>query len=347
MALHRTLLAAAVLAGFLTPAFAQDRTVDVRFPPGGSGTTISDTVAGRDAVLFEIGAEAGQVMEVRLSSNNSATYFNVYAPGRGLGDEALVTGEFTDPINDWSGPLPASGEYTVAVYLYRSAARRGERSDFTLDVAVRGDLADAPGADYADGLAGGPDFLQVAVSRGGSLNLRAAPSAGAAVAGRLASGENLRNLGCRMSEGARWCRVATLADPGIEGWAAGDYLVEGTPEARILPTPAPGATADGGLETVRFPAGASGTELLGRLAPGASRRYALGARNGQVLTVDVLPRGTTLDYQIFNPDGSFLLDLMSSDRPYRGELWQSGDHVVEVVNRTNANADYTVAFGIE
>ena len=347
MALHRTLLAAAVLALWLTPALAADRTVDVRFPPGGTGTTISDTVSGRDTVLFEVGAEAGQVMDVRLSSNNGATYFNVYAPGRGPGDEALAAGEMTDPINAWTGALPASGDYTIAVFLYRNAARRGERADFDLDIAVQGELGDMPRADYADGLSGGPDFLQVSVSRGGSLNLRTGPSAGAAIAGRLAQGQNVRNLGCRMSEGSRWCRVATLADPGVEGWAAGSYLIEGTPEARSLPAPAAGAAAQSGQETVRFAAGASGTELSGRLAPGASRRYALGARNGQVLTVEVLPRGTPVEYQIFNPDGSFLLDRMSSGRPYRGELWQSGDHVVEVVNRTNADAGYTVVFGIE
>ncbi len=54
-----------------------------------------------------------------------------------------------------------------------------------------------------------------------------------------------------------------------------------------------------------------------------------------------------MSYQIFNPDGSFLLDQISSDRPYRGQLWQSGNHVIEVINRTNAVAGYDVVFGIE
>ena len=106
-------------------ASAQDRTVDIRFPAGASGTTISDNVTGRDTVLYRVGAEAGQTMSVVLSSDNTATYFNVYAPGRGLGDEALAIGEMSNPINNWSDTLPASGEYTIAVFLYRSAARRG------------------------------------------------------------------------------------------------------------------------------------------------------------------------------------------------------------------------------
>ena len=347
MTFIRCLVAAALLAAMTIHASAEDRTVDVRFPPGATGTTISDAVVGRDAILFEVGAEAGQVMEVELASSNTATYFNVYAPGRGPGDEALAAGELTVPINDWSGALPASGDYTIAVFLYRSAARRGERSDFTLDISVRGETGRRVEADFADGLAGGPDFLQVAVSDGGALNLRAGPSAASTIQGRLADGQTVRNLGCRMSEGARWCRVATLADPGDEGWAAGDFLIEGAPNA-AQPSMSPATTTSGvDAEAVRFAAGASGAEISGRLAPGDSRRYALDARDGQVLTVDIVPQGAPISYQIFNPDNSFLLDQISSDAPYRGQLWQSGNHVVEVINRTDAVARYSMVVGIE
>ena len=42
-------------------------------------------------------------------------------------------------------------------------------------------------------------------------------------------------------------------------------------------------------------------------------------------------------YQIFNPDGSFLLDQMGAAQEYRGQLWQSGDHVIEVINVATGN----------
>lgn len=339
----RVLTLAFVLASAVG-AWAQDRVVDVRFPAGASGTTISDRVSGRDAVLYRVGAEAGQAMSVVLSSDNTATYFNVYAPGRSLGDEALAIGELSDPINNWYGVLPASGEYTIAVFLYRSAARRGETSNFSLDISVTGDRGEVVQGDFADGLAGGPDFFEVAVSGGGSLNLRGAPSAASAVVTRLANGQNVRNLGCRMAEGRRWCRVATLADPGFEGWAAGDFLIEGTATASSGVT---GASVGDGEERVQFAAGASGAELRGQLAPGESRRYVLNAMSGQNLYVRVAPQGGPISYQVFNPDRSFLLDQISSTQEYRGQLWQSGDHVVEVINRTNGNADYSVIIGIE
>jgi hypothetical protein len=96
-----------------------------------------------------------------------------------------------------------------------------------------------------------------------------------------------------------------------------------------------------------FPQATSGTELSSNLAPGASRRYVLGAGDGQFLYVRVAPWSGTLDYQIFNPDGSFLLDMVPARQEYRGQLWQSGEHVVEVINRSNQTVSYNVIFGIE
>lgn len=345
MRITEVLLAAGLLvfAGF--GAAAQDRSVDVRFPAGATGTSISDSVAGRDAVLYRIGAEAGQTMSVSLSASNTATYFNIYAPGRGLGDEALVIGEFTDPPNSWSGALPASGDYTVAVFLYRSAARRGESATFTLDLSVTGALAPEVQADYADGLAGGPDFFEVAVSGGGQLNLRSAPSGGAGVVTQLRSGQQVRNLGCRMAEGRRWCQIATLADPGDEGWAAGDFLIEGTGD--VSAAAAMPAAGGSGETRVQFAAGTSGAELRGTLAPGETHRYLLNARDGQTLYTRVAPDAGPISYQIFNPDRTFLLDQIGSDREYRGQLWQSGDHVIEVINRTGSPSGYSVIIGIE
>ncbi len=340
--------AALVLCG-ASSAVAQDaRTEQVRFAAGASGTSITDRITGYESVDYKVGAEAGQRMTVALSPSNLATYFNVYAPGSGPGDQALANAQFggtpmVPDMNRFDGVLPSSGVYTISVYMMRSAARRDEVSDYTLDIAITGETGDVVQGDYADGLQGGPDYFRVNTS-GGPLNLRAGPSAGAGLVARLPNGTNLRNLGCRMAEGRRWCQVATLADPGQEGWAAGDFLVEGSGTAAAPQPAATGASSD---VRVRFAAGTSGAELSGSLAPGESRRYVLGAANGQFLYVRVATQSPDVFYQIFNPDGSFLLDQMSAAREYRGQLWQTGDHVVEVINRGSAAASYNVIFGIE
>ncbi|AHF05649.1 hypothetical protein MARPU_15600 [Marichromatium purpuratum 984] len=100
-------------------------------------------------------------------------------------------------------------------------------------------------------------------------------------------------------------------------------------------------------ERVHFHRGEDSATRTKTLSPGASIRYLLGARAEQFLSVRVTPHTASLDYQIINPDGSFLLDMTPSDRSYRGQLWQSGDHVVEVINRGSKMVPYNVTLKIE
>lgn len=346
------------IASFAVAGLAQDdmRTERVRFAAGRSGTTIQDSIRGYESVLYLIDARAGQVMNVSLNPSNTATYFNVYAPGRRPGDEALATGSLTGPmvpeLNRFTGALPQTGTYAISVYLYRSAARRNETSRYTLDISIsaRGAATQLPTVsdDYADGLEGGPDFWQVTgVTAGDALNLRRRPSTGAGILARLPNGTVLRNDGCRMSGGQRWCRVETTDGSRILGWVAGRYLRE-SGAAVQLPTPPPQRPVGGGTETVhvRFPAGSTGAVYNGRLRPGGSTRYVLNARNGQFLDVQVSSAASGISYQIFNPDNSFLLDQIGATTPYRGQLWQSGNHVIEVINRGGRPASYSVTFGV-
>ncbi len=259
ISLKSLLLSVALLA----PApivLAQDdmRTEAIRFVAGTTGTSVRDRITGREFVVYEIGAEAGQRMEIRLSSDNSATYFNVYEPGRGPGDEALAVSEQTGPmvpnLNVFDGVLPTSGVYKVSVYLYRNAARRGETANYTLDVSITGETGDVVRGDFADGLQGGPDFWEVRLSDpSGTLNVHAGPSTGAATIGRAPDTAILRNLGCRMNEGRRWCQVEATAPGGITGWVAGEFLIESAGGATDGDATVPGTpfNATGPISCVR------------------------------------------------------------------------------------------------
>lgn len=104
------------------------------------------------------------------------------------------------------------------------------------------------------------------------------------------------------------------------------------------------STAD---ERVSFAAGTTGAELSGSLLPQESRRYILGASAEQFLYFRLAANGPGMTYVIYNPDGSVLLDEMGAAQEYRGQLWQSGDHVVQVYNTSNGAQSYNVIFGIE
>ena len=100
-------------------------------------------------------------------------------------------------------------------------------------------------------------------------------------------------------------------------------------------------------EQVQFAPGSSGAEITRSFEAGEARQFLLGAREGQTLTVQVAPRGGAAYYVIRNPDGSILLDGTGAGTPYRGQLWQSGDHVVEVISQESAPQEIVLTFGIE
>ena len=212
-----------------TLAAADIREERVHFKAGTSQTTLKGNLRGDSDVDYLLGAKAGQRMIVELHSDNPQNYFNVLPPGD---DEALFVGSSSG--NRFAGTLPDSGDYRVRVYLMRPAARRGEQAHYSLKVHIGGAQASQSHSqpqdhnpDYADGLAGGPDFWEVAgVTAGDTLNLRAGPSAQERVLGELGNGSILRNLGCKMTDGQRWCRVARPEDTRSEGWVAGRYLRE-------------------------------------------------------------------------------------------------------------------------
>lgn len=98
---------------------------------------MSDSLVGRKIIDYKVRARAGQTMSVGLQTDNASNYFNVLPPGSN--DVAVFIGSTGG--NDWSGRLTADGAYTIRVYLMRSAARRNEKANYTLTLAVTGDAA--------------------------------------------------------------------------------------------------------------------------------------------------------------------------------------------------------------
>jgi hypothetical protein len=102
---------------------------------------VKGSLKGDKTIDYKLRAKAGQTMSVALKTSNGANYFNVLPPGST--GEAIFVGSTSG--NEWTGALPADGEYTVRVYLMRSAARRNETADYTLSVGITGSAA-APAA---------------------------------------------------------------------------------------------------------------------------------------------------------------------------------------------------------
>ncbi len=260
----------------------------VSFASGTSGTTIQSRIEGSQIVDYILGARAGQVMTVDFAPTNPSAYFNVM---RGTDPAAIFIGSTSG--NSFSGALPADGDYRIRVYLMRSAARRNETADFTLNIGIGGAApAHTASSDYADGLAGGPDWWSVAGVAGGDLlNVRSGPGTSNPVVGQLGNGDRVRNLGCRMNGQTKWCEIEMPGDQPLRGWAAGRYLREAatasTPNREAsgmipcaLAVGQPMATC-----TFRVSRGSGGTASVWVALPSGGERY-LDFREGRLVGSD-------------------------------------------------------------
>jgi hypothetical protein len=128
------------LAGlFALPAVAIE-TRPIHFAKGASSATLKGSLKGDQIIDYTLRANAGQTMSVGLKTSNLANYFNVLPPGSK--DVAVFVGSTSG--NEWTGPPAADGDYTIRVYLMRSAARRNETARYTLTVGITGNPAAAP-----------------------------------------------------------------------------------------------------------------------------------------------------------------------------------------------------------
>ena len=129
-----------LLVAISLPAAAQNiRQQPVQFKKDATSASIKGSLKGDQIVDYKLRARAGQTMSVALKTSNNANYFNVLPPGSK--DVAIFVGSTSG--NEWTGTLEADGEYTVRVYLMRSAGRRNETANYTLTVGITGAAAGA------------------------------------------------------------------------------------------------------------------------------------------------------------------------------------------------------------
>lgn len=124
----------------------------VQFAKGASSADIEGQLKGEATVDYVVRAAAGQTLSVKLQKTHAQNYFNVMPPASQ--GSAMFVG---DNGENYSGVLPADGDYVVRVYLMRPAARRGESSNYKLTVDVSG-KALAPTAASGDALVPGTSY---------------------------------------------------------------------------------------------------------------------------------------------------------------------------------------------
>lgn len=135
MKLSRNYLLAGLLA-LSTAGQAQGTGAgNLPFVGGVNLATFGGAISGDDTATYRVSATAGQHLHVVLQTDNASNHFNIYAPGKGPGEEAMFTGSVDG--NSYSGVVPVDGVYTVQVFLIRNAARRNESANYKLRAELK------------------------------------------------------------------------------------------------------------------------------------------------------------------------------------------------------------------
>jgi hypothetical protein len=127
-----------IFAAFAASAFAQCHTgvpARVSFVRGSSTATVDGVMQIKGDACYTLRARAGQQMNVSLTSAHDFARFNVFPPSK---DHTIA-----HEASEWSGVLPESGDYVIAVY----PRTNDEAGSFTLDVSVT--AATTPNANAA------------------------------------------------------------------------------------------------------------------------------------------------------------------------------------------------------
>ena len=106
--------------------------VRIQFDSGATSKTVERSITGRETVDYILNVKEGQPMNISMATQNTSAYFNIMEPGEEY--EAIYNGSING--NQFEGTAAKSGDYTIRVYMMRSAARRGEKADYRLEMIV-------------------------------------------------------------------------------------------------------------------------------------------------------------------------------------------------------------------
>ena len=127
-----SILAIIVLLAAVIPASADQKFQRIRFERGRTSAVVKDAVTNSEQENlheYKLRVGKGQTIYVHLTSPVKAANFRLTFPDGSMASE----GDLKDPLKDWEGPIPASGDVVIEIY-HQGRARS---MPYTLEVTVR------------------------------------------------------------------------------------------------------------------------------------------------------------------------------------------------------------------
>ena len=314
---------------------AQGAVQRIRFAPGATSGIVSGNLGSGQTARYVLTALAGQTMNVQVYSNGAPMFVTVFDTSRGvLG--STVSGE------GWTGRLPATGDYMLAVYPspYAASARyelrvevisatqtpapEAERIRFAsgaVSAQVTGFLPSGTSKAYVLGARSGQVMTVESWTNSGPFRFSITTANGAL----LGSG----------SQGERWSgtlpatedyRITLQSAPGAQAAHYGLVVTILNAAPAPTPTPAPPVAA----ERVRFPRGATSVTLTGYVDSYTPARYVLRALRGQTMNVLLnAVYGSNTTVTVRDAQGNWM-GAADRGQQWSGYLPATGDYYLEV-----------------
>lgn len=317
----------------------------IQFAPGATSATVNGFSIANGPKRYRLRALAGQEMTVNLVTPSAFTYLTVLTPVGG--NLAAADGI----IQNWTGPLPTTGDYTVEVINTGQGA-----ANFTLQVAVV-----TPGGPINE--AGEAVLEQLTVQTLESYPVQVQ----AVIRGQLPDSCSYIADASQLREGntfrlrlttARYAnrRCAPTLTPFTQSVLLDTYgLPAGTYNVRINqistafilaasnePNQPPAA-----LERIQFRPGAVSDTRGGAVSAIEPKGYMLGAAAGQQMTVQLKTTSAFVYLKVLTPNGDNLATSARALQDWTGVLPANGDYIIEVRNSGQGSADFGITVTIE
>ncbi len=104
----------------------------VNFTNDNNTTEINGEIIGYKYIDYLITVSEGQNINISMSTNKGANYFNIMEPG----EKYVAIYNASINGNKYKGIAAKNGDYKIRVYMMRSAARRGETANYILKIKV-------------------------------------------------------------------------------------------------------------------------------------------------------------------------------------------------------------------
>jgi hypothetical protein len=307
----------------------------IRFAPGATSGVVSGTLGAGQVARYVLTALAGQTMTVQPYSDGAPVFVTIFDTNRAILG-STTSGE------QWTGRLPATGDYSLMVFPspYAGSANFQLRVEITnrpqiptpvaerirfetgaVSAQVEGFLPSGSSKVYVLGAQAGQVMSIQSWTNSGPFRYTVTSANGATLgsgsqgeqwSGTLPSTEDYRII------------LQSPSDAQAAHYGLVVSIVNATPAP--TPTPVPPAAA----ERIRFPRGATSVTLTGYVDSYTPARYVLRALRGQTMTIDLdtLYHNAT-SATVRDERGNYLGSVYAGGR-WSGYLALTGDYTVEV-----------------